>query len=248
MANLLQGKLGVITGGGSGIGRAICQRLAAQGARLIVVDRHEESASSTVSQLEGQGHKSFAGDVSKSADVENLRKFAVDHLKGAPNVVVNCAGITRDATLLKMSEQAFDDVVAVNLKGVHLVTQAFAREAVANQALLSVINVSSIIGKVGNFGQTNYAATKAGVIAFSKSAAKELAKKGIRVNAVLPGFVETPMTTAMPPDVLKSICAGIPMGRMGHADEIANGVLYLASDLSSYVTGAQLEITGGLYM
>ncbi|CAJ0564111.1 unnamed protein product, partial [Mesorhabditis spiculigera] len=214
----------------------------------LLAGKHEESAATTVAQLGGSGHLSYVGDVSKAADVEQLRKFAVEKLKNAPNVVVNCAGITRDATLLKMSEQSFDEVIAVNLKGVHLVTQAFAREAVANKAPLSIINVSSIIGKVGNFGQTNYAATKAGVIAFTKSAAKELAKKKIRVNTILPGFVETPMTKAMPEDVLKSICAGIPMGRMGHTEEIADGVLFLASDLSSYVTGAQLEITGGLYM
>uniref|UniRef100_A0A1I7T5M3 Estradiol 17-beta-dehydrogenase 8-like n=1 Tax=Caenorhabditis tropicalis TaxID=1561998 RepID=A0A1I7T5M3_9PELO len=148
-----------------------------------------------------------------------------------------------------MTQDKWDSVIKVNLTGVYHVSQTFVKASVDNSNHpLSIINVSSIVGKMGNFGQTNYAATKAGVIGFTKSAAKELAKKNIRVNAVLPGFIKTPMTEAMPQNVLSSICEGIPMGRMGESEEIANSVLFLASDLSSYVTGATLEVTGGFSM
>uniref|UniRef100_A0AC35U1J5 Estradiol 17-beta-dehydrogenase 8 n=1 Tax=Rhabditophanes sp. KR3021 TaxID=114890 RepID=A0AC35U1J5_9BILA len=245
--SLLGGKFGVITGGGAGIGKAICGKLAGHGAKLVVVDLNREKAEEVAKGL-GGGHYGFGCDVSKSAEVQKLRDFVANTIKMNPHIVVNCAGITNDSTLLKMSEAKFDSVVAVNLKGVFLVSQAFAKLAVQNNSPQSIVNVSSIIGKVGNFGQSNYAATKAAVIAFSKSSAKELAKKNIRVNCVLPGFIKTEMTEAMPPDVLAKICTQIPMGRMGESEEIANAVLYLASDMSKYVTGAELEVTGGLYM
>lgn len=246
MTSLLAGKFAVVTGGGSGIGRAICQQLSAQGARILVADLNKAAAEDTVKLIKGD-HLACAVDVSKAESVNLLRDFALKQ-SVLPSVVVNCAGITQDSTLLKMPKEKWDAVINVNLNSVFLVTQSFAREAVKSNAPLSVINVSSIIGKVGNFGQTNYAATKAGVIGFTKSAAKELARKNVRVNAVLPGFIKTPMTEAMPPKVLSDICAGIPMGRMGDAEEIANSVLFLASDLSSYITGATLEVTGGIHM
>ncbi|EYC32215.1 hypothetical protein Y032_0003g1462 [Ancylostoma ceylanicum] len=246
---LLAGKMAVVTGGGSGIGRAICQRLSNHGAKLVVADMNKNAAMDTVNILGASNqHSAFCCDVSKSDDVAKLYEFALEQNKSPPGIVVNCAGITRDSTLLKMSEKNFDDVVAVNLKGVHLVTQVFARSAVSNISPLSVVNVSSIVGKVGNFGQCNYAATKAAVVAFGKSAAKELALKGVRVNTVMPGFIRTAMTAAMPEKVLTNICAQIPMGRMGEPDEIADAVLFLASDMSSYMTGATIEVTGGLHM
>ncbi|KAK0423672.1 hypothetical protein QR680_008267 [Steinernema hermaphroditum] len=251
MANLLAGKLGIVTGGGSGIGRAICERLAQQGARLVVVDLKKETAEGTCSKLvkDNGAHEAFACDVSKQSDVKGLVDFVKERFAGgSPQIVVNCAGITQDTTLLKMTESQFDNVVDVNLKGTFLITQAFARLAVEHQSPQSVVNISSIVGKVGNFGQTNYAATKAGVVGFSKSAARELAKKNIRVNCIQPGFVATPMTEAMPPPVLAQIAATIPMGRMGKPEEIADAVVYLASDLSSYVTGTTIEVTGGLGM
>ncbi|PAV76376.1 hypothetical protein WR25_26051 isoform C [Diploscapter pachys] len=202
MAGLLSGKTALITGGGSGIGKAICARMAKQGAQIIAVDLQKETVEKTISGLENPSlHKAFGCDVSNADQVNELHKQALEFLKKPPSVLVNCAGITQDVTLLKMTRQQWDKVLDVNLTGVFLMTQAFVRSAVDQQASLSVVNISSIIGKIGNFGQTNYAATKAGVIAFSKSAAKELARKNVRVNCILPGFIETPMTAAIPPKV-----------------------------------------------
>ncbi|GMR31831.1 hypothetical protein PMAYCL1PPCAC_02026, partial [Pristionchus mayeri] len=247
--SLLTGASAVVTGGGSGIGRAICSRLAENGARIFVVDRSVAAARQTISSLPNSSvHVPIECDVSKSDSVATLRTEVLKSNNAPPSILVNCAGITKDSTLLKMKEEQFDDVIAVNLKGVHLVSQSFIRASVEAQTPLAVVNISSIIGKVGNFGQTNYAATKAGVIGWTKSAAKELAKKNVRVNAVLPGFVKTPMTEAMPPEVLKKICDGIPMNRMGEANEIADVVLFLSSPMASYVTGTTIEVTGGLYM
>ncbi|KAK5983658.1 Estradiol 17-beta-dehydrogenase 8 [Trichostrongylus colubriformis] len=246
---MLSGKFAVVTGGASGIGRAICHRLAQHGAKLVVVDVNKDAAQETVKKIGASAnHAFFSCDVSKSDDVARLHEFVLKQNAKSPNIVVNCAGITRDSTLLKMSEKNFDDVVAVNLKGIFLVTQAFAKSAVEEKTPLSVINVSSIVGKVGNFGQCNYAATKAGVVAFGKTVAKELAKKGVRVNSVMPGFIRTPMTEAMPEKVLTTICEGIPMGRMGEPEDIADATVFLASDMSKYMTGATLEVTGGLFM
>ncbi|CCD68284.1 (3R)-3-hydroxyacyl-CoA dehydrogenase [Caenorhabditis elegans] len=248
MSALLGGRIAVVTGGASGIGKAISQTLAKHGARVVVADLDSGNAAATAKALPAsQSHSSFACDVSNADSVKGLS----EHVKslGTPSILVNCAGITKDSTLLKMKQEQWDSVIKVNLTGVFHVSQAFVKASVDNNNHpLSIINVSSIVGKMGNFGQTNYAATKAGVIGFTKSAAKELAKKNVRVNAVLPGFIKTPMTEAMPPTVLAEICKGIPMGRMGEAEEIANSVLYLASDLSSYVTGATLEVTGGFSM
>ncbi|VDM40824.1 unnamed protein product [Toxocara canis] len=251
MAKLLAGRFGIVTGGGSGIGRAICNRLADHGAKLIVVDRNKNGAETVCASLkvtDEAKHSSFVCDVSRSDEVQTLVDFVLKHYGSAPNIVVNSAGVIKDSLLLKMSEQQFDDVVAVNLKGTYLMTQAFTRLAVENRVPQSVINISSIVGKVGNVGQSNYAATKAGVIGFTKSAAKELAKKGVRLNAVLPSFIKTPMTDSMPEKVLTALCAQIPMGRMGTPDEIADVVLFLASDLSSYTTGDTIEVTGGFSM
>ncbi|GMT32110.1 hypothetical protein PFISCL1PPCAC_23407, partial [Pristionchus fissidentatus] len=247
--SLLTGASAVVTGGGSGIGRAICSRLAENGARVFVVDRSVNAARQTISALpNASAHVAIECDVSKSDSVATLKSEVLKSCDAPPSILVNCAGITKDSTLLKMKEDQFDDVIAVNLKGVHLVSQSFIRASVESQKSLTIVNISSIIGKVGGFGQTNYAATKAGVIGWTKSAAKELARKNIRVNAVLPGFIKTPMTEAMPPEVLAKICEGIPMNRMGDVNEIADAVLFLSSPLSTYVTGTTIEVTGGLHM
>ncbi|XGW35863.1 hypothetical protein V3C99_019223 [Haemonchus contortus] len=246
---MLSGKFAVVTGGASGIGRAICHRFAQHGAKLLVVDLNKDAARETVKKIGPSTiHTFLSCDVSKTEEVARLHEFVLKEVAKSPDIVVNCAGITRDSTLLKMSEKDFDEVVAVNLKGVYLVTQAFAKSAVSMKTPLSVINVSSIVGKVGNFGQCNYAATKAGVVAFGKTVGKELARKGVRVNTIMPGFIRTPMTEAMPKKVLSTICEGIPMGRMGEPEEVADVTLFLASDMSKYMTGATLEVTGGLFM
>uniref|UniRef100_A0A0N5B392 (3R)-3-hydroxyacyl-CoA dehydrogenase n=1 Tax=Strongyloides papillosus TaxID=174720 RepID=A0A0N5B392_STREA len=247
ISTLLIGKTAVVTGGANGIGKAICSKLVEHGVKVCVVDLKKENAIETAKLL-GKENYGFGCDVSKLNEVESLKEFVSKNMNVTPQIIVNCAGITQDSTILKMSEEQFDNVIAVNLKGVHLITQAFARLAVANNTPASIINVSSIVGKVGNFGQTNYAATKAGVIGHTKSAAKELAKKNIRVNAIMPGFIETDMTSAMPPKVLEQICKGIPMGKMGKPEDIADAVVYLGSDMSKYVTGSIIEVTGGIFM
>uniref|UniRef100_A0A914E7V0 (3R)-3-hydroxyacyl-CoA dehydrogenase n=1 Tax=Acrobeloides nanus TaxID=290746 RepID=A0A914E7V0_9BILA len=252
MAGLVRGKLGIVTGGGSGLGRAICQRLAENGASLVVVDLRKETAQETVDLLskaskEGQ-HYAFACDVGKREQIENLKSFFVEKFKKSPDLVVNNAGITKDTWLLKMTDEQFDDVINVNLKAVYMMTQTFARLAVEQQRSQSVVNLSSIVGKTGNIGQTNYAASKAGVLGFTKAAAKELARYNIRVNALLPGFIKTPMTSQIPDKVIAKITERIPIGKMGEAEDIGNVVTFLCSDLSKYMTGAQIEVTGGLDM
>uniref|UniRef100_A0A8R1DEK1 Estradiol 17-beta-dehydrogenase 8 n=1 Tax=Caenorhabditis japonica TaxID=281687 RepID=A0A8R1DEK1_CAEJA len=173
---MLASRLAIVTGGGSGIGQEICKKLAASGARLIVADLKKSSALDTAKGLAGNGHEAFEMDVSKPDDVKNLRDF-IQSTGAPPAVLVNCAGITKDATLLKMSQQQWQDVINVNLTSIFMLSQMVAREAITSQSPLSIVNVSSIVGKIGNFGQTNYAATKSGVIGFTKSAAKELATK-----------------------------------------------------------------------
>ncbi|CAI2348621.1 unnamed protein product [Caenorhabditis sp. 36 PRJEB53466] len=231
---MLAFKLAIVTGGGSGIGREVCKKLAASGARLIVTDLNESAAGSTIDSLAGSGHAAFRMDVSKIVEVNKFKEY-LGSFDSPPAVLVNCAGITKDSTLLKMREEQWKDVIDVNLTSIFL-------------SPLSIVNVSSIVGKIGNFGQTNYAATKAGVIGFTKSAARELATKKIRVNAVLPGFIRTPMTEAMPPKVLEGMVSMVPQRRLGEPEEIADAVLFLASDMSSYVTGTTIEVTGGLGM
>ncbi|CAI5444532.1 unnamed protein product [Caenorhabditis angaria] len=244
---MLAARLAVVTGGGSGIGKAICQKLAEQGARVLVADLRKETAESTAKALKGENHLHFAVNVAKEEEVANLQKF-IETIPNSPEILINCAGITRDSTLLKMSTEQWKEVVDVNLTSVFLMSKMLARLAISNEKPLSIVNVSSIVGKIGNFGQTNYAATKAGVVGFTKSAAKELAKKNIRVNSILPGFIATPMTEKMPEKVLQAIIATIPQGKMGSPEDIANAALFLASDQSSYITGATLEVTGGFAM
>ncbi|CAB3402066.1 unnamed protein product [Caenorhabditis bovis] len=244
---LLKSGLAIVTGGGSGIGKAICEKFAANGARIIVADLKKETAEKTIDGLEGTGHVAVGVDVSKIDSVRELENF-VKSLDATPNVLVNCAGITKDKTLLKMPLKNWQDVIDVNLTSIFLMSQAFSKLAVERDAQLSIINISSIVGKIGNYGQTNYAATKSGVIGFTKSAARELAAKKIRVNAVLPGFTTSPMTKLVPKEVLDSIINQIPAHRMAEPHEIADAALFLASDMSSYVTGATIEVTGGYGM
>ncbi|XP_077515629.1 estradiol 17-beta-dehydrogenase 8-like [Amblyomma americanum] len=246
----LAGRLALVTGGGSGIGRAVCKALSNEGARVIAADKNKEGAATTVRDLPGSHeHRAVEVDVGNSESVLSLFAEIKKSYSAPVSIVVNCAGILRDSFLMDMTEDAFDDVMKVNLKGTYLVTQAAAREMVASGVPNgAIVNISSIVGKTGNMGQCNYAASKAGVVGFTKTVALELARHNIRCNAIMPGFIETPMVASVPEKVLAKIMGRIPMGRFGKPEELANTVLFLCSPASSYVTGSVLEVTGGLYM
>ncbi|XP_051899776.1 estradiol 17-beta-dehydrogenase 8 isoform X2 [Pristis pectinata] len=215
----LSSRLALVTGGGSGIGRAVCQRFADEGATVAVVDIDEGSANETLKSLpcDRQQHSVFRTDVTSPQSVHSLVSSVQEKFSRPPCITVNCAGITMDDLLLKMEAEAFDRVLKVNLM-------------------------------VGNLGQANYTASKAGVMALTKTSAKELARFGIRCNAILPGFIDTPMAAKVPPKILEKVLQLVPMGRLGDPSEVASACAFLASDDSSYITGANLEVTGGLFM
>ncbi|KAM6389895.1 (3R)-3-hydroxyacyl-CoA dehydrogenase [Rhynochetos jubatus] len=256
----LSGAVALVTGGASGIGRAVCARLAREGARLAVADRDVGGAEATVGGLHAGGsphagsgrpprpHVAFEVDVASAPSVTRLLARVQEHFGAPPGICVGCAGVTRDEFLLRLGEGDFRHVLGVNLTGTFLVTQAVARALVATGAPGSIIHVGSIVGKVGNLGQANYAASKAGVEGLTRSCAKELARFGIRCNAVLPGFVVTPMTDKVPPKVLAKFAGLVPLGRLGDPEDVADVCAFLASEDSSYVTGASVEVTGGLFM
>ncbi len=255
----LAGRIGIVTGGGSGIGKHVAISLAKAGANVGVIDIDEKAARDTAvfinTRLNAAGLSgkatAFSADVSNRDDVETAIAGSVERLEGTLTHAVHCAGITADGWMHKMSDQQWDRVININLKGTFLVTQIAAKHMVAAERTDlggSIVNISSIIGKVGNLGQANYAAAKGGVITFSKTAAKELARSNIRVNALLPGFINTPMAQAVPEKVLNKMVEQIPLGRLGEPDEIANTCVFLCSDQSSFITGAAIEVTGGQFM
>ncbi|XP_015683836.1 estradiol 17-beta-dehydrogenase 8 [Protobothrops mucrosquamatus] len=245
----LRGVLALVTGAGSGIGRAVSLRLAREGASVAVADVDEAGAGETLRALPAGEHRAARVDVGCARSVEELLRGLQAHFSRPPTVCVNCAGVTRDEFLLRLSEAAFEAVLRVNLKGAFLVTQAVARALVESGASEgSIIHLGSVVGKVGNLGQANYAASKAGVEALAKTAAKELARYGIRCNTVVPGFIRTPMTDKVPPKVLDKFAAMVPMGRLGEPEDVADVCAFLASDESRYITGASLEVTGGLFI
>ncbi|MFT4086019.1 MAG: 3-oxoacyl-ACP reductase FabG [Gordonia sp. (in: high G+C Gram-positive bacteria)] len=245
-SSLLAGKTAVVTGGAQGIGLAIAQRFIAEGAHVVLGDMNAEAVEQAAAQLGADVALGIACNVTSADDVAALFAAAVEKF-GSLDVVVNNAGITRDASMRKMTEEQFDQVISVHLKGTWLGTK-LAADIMREQGGGSIVNMSSISGKVGNFGQTNYSAAKAGIVALSKAAAKEVAAKGVRVNSIQPGLIRTAMTEAMPQAAWDSKMAEIPMGRAGEPDEIAKVAVFLASDLSSYMTGTVLEVTGGRYM
>lgn len=249
----LVSRLAVVTGGGSGIGRAVCQRFALEGARIAVVDIDHKAANETLQELccdqPAQEHAAFLADISSSNSVRDLLSAIQTKFLCAPSISVNCAGITADEFVLKLEEEAFDKVLRVNLKGTFLMTQAVSKALVANGVNKgSIINMGSIVGKVGNLGQANYVASKAGVEGLTKAAAKELARYGIRCNTVLPGFIDTPMTAKVPQKVLDKFSGMVPLGRLGSPADVADVCAFLASDDSSYITGTSIEVTGGLFL
>jgi 3-oxoacyl-[acyl-carrier protein] reductase len=242
---LLQGKVAVVTGGAQGIGLAIARRFVDEGACVVLGDLSLETAQQAATELGGdEVARAVACDVTSYAQVEALVDTA-RRAFGAVDVLVDNAGITRDATMKNMTEDMFDQVVAVHLRGAWNGTKVASLVMREQGTGGAVINISSISGKVGNFGQTNYSAAKAGIVGLTKAAAKETARHGIRVNAIQPGLIRSAMTDAMPADVLATKAAEIPLGRVGETDEVAKVALFLASDLSSYVTGTVTEVAGG---
>ena len=244
---LLAGRTAVITGGAQGLGFAIAEQFIAEGARVVIGDLDLEATQAAANALGGADvAKAVRLDVTSAADVEALVAVAADQFGGL-DVMVNNAGITRDAVIRKMSEEQFDQVIAVHLKGTWNGTRA-AAAVMREQGHGAIINMSSISGKVGFIGQTNYSAAKAGIVGLTKAAAKELAHVGVRVNAIQPGLIRSAMTEAMPQRIWDAKLAEVPMGRAGEPSEVATVALFLASDLSSYMTGTVLEVTGGRHI
>ena len=244
---LLVGRTAVITGGARGLGYAIAEQFIAEGARVVLGDLDFDITRAAAETLGGSGAaRAVACDVTSLAAVEDLVAAAVGEF-GTLDIMVNNAGVTRDATLRKMTEQEFDEVISVHLKGTWNGTRS-AAAIMREQGGGAIINMSSISGKVGFIGQTNYSAAKAGIVGLTKAAAKELAHLGVRVNAIAPGLIRSAMTEAMPQRIWDAKLAEVPMGRAGEPSEVAAAALFLASDLSSYVTGTVVEVTGGRHL
>jgi 3-oxoacyl-[acyl-carrier protein] reductase len=245
--SLLSGRTAVVTGGAQGLGYAIAERFIAEGARVVLGDVDLVATQAAVARL-GGGEVAAAVrcDVTSSDEVAALVDAAVTTFGGL-DIMVNNAGITRDATLRKMTEDQFDQVISVHLKGTWNGIRTAAAIMRENKSG-AIINMSSLSGKVGMIGQTNYSAAKSGIVGMTKAAAKELAHLGVRVNAIAPGLIRSAMTEAMPQRIWDSKVAEVPMGRAGEPAEVASVALFLASDLSSYMTGTVMDVTGGRFM
>ena len=244
---ILHGKTALVTGAGKGIGRAIALRLANEGANVVInYSGSEDAAADCAAECEKAGVRTLRvkADVSDAAQVEEMFARAVEEF-GTVDILVNNAGITRDKIILRMKEEDFDSVLDINLKGSYNCMKA-ASKIMLKQRSGRIISISSIVGLKGNAGQVNYSASKAGIIGMTKSLARELASKGINVNAVAPGFIETDMTKALPESGKEKLLAVIPAGRMGKPEDIAGAVLFLAGPDSSYVTGQVLTVDGGM--
>jgi 3-oxoacyl-[acyl-carrier protein] reductase len=248
VAMTLKGKISLVTGGGQGIGRAIALKLAREGSHVAVVDVNLEKAREVASELESMGRKALAlkVDVVDQKETEEMAERVVSGL-GALHILVNNAGITKDALVLRMKEDEWDMVLDVNLKGPYNCTRA-AVKLMSKQRWGRIVNIASIVGLMGNAGQGNYSASKAGLIGFTKTVAREFATRGITCNAVAPGFIETRMTEALPEKVREELSRQIPMGRLGTPDDVADAVVFLASDAAAYITGHVLSVNGGMYM
>ncbi len=239
----MEGKVALITGAASGIGFSTAKRFIEEGAVIAACDYNEEALEMAKGEM-GDSYHPYKMDVSKHDNVKEIVKKIISDL-GKVDILVNNAGITRDNFLVKMPENDFDAVIAVNLKGVYNVTQATVPYMMEKKSGV-ILNASSVVGLYGNIGQTNYVASKSGVVGMTKTWAKEFARYGIRVNAVAPGFIKTPMTSKVPQKVIDYMNSKTPLGRMGEAVEIANAYLFLASDEASYITGQVLGVDGGL--
>ena len=244
---LLENKTALITGGSRGIGRAISRAMARQGANVAFSDlRYDEIAQKTEKELKDLGvkAKAYASDASSFSDGENLVNDVIAEF-GSIDILVNNAGITRDTLMMRMTEDMWDDVIRINLKSAFNLTKA-VQKYMLKQRQGSIINMSSIVGLGGNAGQANYAASKAGMIAFTKSVAQEIGARNIRVNAIAPGFIETEMTGQLSEDVKKEWAQKIPLKRAGKPEDVANMAVFLASEMSAYVTGQVFTVCGGM--
>lgn len=243
-----KGKIAVVTGASRGIGRSISLALSAAGATIVAMDMDQAATEAIVAELKAAGGKALAvvGNVTVTADAEKMIAAAVTEF-GRVDILVNNAGITRDGIFLRMKDEDWDAVLGVNLKGAFLCSRAAAK-VMAKQRSGRIINIASIVGQMGNAGQANYCASKAGLIGLTKSNARELAKRNVTVNAVAPGFIATAMTDALSDKVKAELTAQIPMERLGSVDDIANAVLFLASESAGYITGHVLSVNGGMYM
>ncbi len=245
---MLKDKVAIVTGASRGIGRSIALSLAAQGAKIVASARNAQLLDELVEQIKTLNGEAIgvAGDVARTADADGLIDAAVKAF-GRVDVLVNNAGITRDGLLLRMKDDDWDTVLDVNLKGAFLCTRAVAK-VMSKQRSGRIINISSVVGEMGNPGQANYCASKAGLLGLTKSVARELARRNVTVNAITPGFIATDMTEELPEKTRRELIAQIPLGRLGEAEDIASAVLFLASDLSGYITGQVLGVNGGMYM
>ncbi len=243
---MLDSRVALITGGGRGIGREIALRLAREGADIAVCDVNRESLEEVKKDIESLGRKclTFETDVTKKNQVEDMVSKILDNLKKV-DILINNAGITRDNLLVRMSEADWDAVLDINLKGVYTCTKAVAKPMM-KQRWGRIVNIASIIGIMGNAGQANYAASKGGIIAFTKSIAKELASRNINVNAIAPGFIQTEMTKRLPENHKEEMLKTIPLNRFGEPSDVADVALFLVSDSSSYITGHVIQVDGGM--
>ena len=244
-----RGRVAIVTGGGRGIGRAVAVRLAEEGASVAISYRKDAAAAEEAAaavQAAGVECEIFKGDVASPEDVQALFKGVGDAF-GRVDILINNAGITRDNIMLRMKEKEFDDVLRTNLGGTYLCTRAALRPMVRAR-WGRIVNVSSVVGIVGNAGQANYAASKAGIIGFTKSVAREVARRGITANAIAPGYVETELTGSLPEDVKDRIRNQVPLGRFGEAEEVAEVVAFLAGEGAGYVTGQTIAVDGGMTM
>lgn len=245
-ARELDGKIAVVTGGSRGIGRAISDALADAGARVAIVARNGERAQTAAAELAGSGHAGYACDVADPEAVSSTLRAVEDEL-GPVDILVNNAGITRDNILLRMKDEEFDEVIAANLKGAFNFTRGVTRGMMKRRDG-AILNITSVVGLIGNAGQVNYAASKAGLVGMTKSVAKELASRGVRCNAIAPGFITTDMTSELTDDQVSTLRSQIPLGELGEPADIAGAARFLVGPGARYITGQVLAVDGGMVM